>query len=480
MGIDLPRPPLAVDLDGTLVTVDTLHEGLLRVLKLDFRNILRVVGHISNGRAAFKRIVAAHADFDPSLLPFNEDLLAYLRAEKARGRQLGLFTAADQSIADAVGDHLGIFDAVRGSDGTINLSGDWKLAAIIEEFGDHFAYAGDARADAPVFASANGSVLVGARLSRLEDMVGPSSVIEMRFPNPTITMKTWAKAMRMPHWAKNSLVFLAPALSFYGIDTVIAVQAFVLFVAMGLLASATYLINDLLDLPADRAHPIKRNRPIAAGVLPAKTAITMALGLGITAFAFASFLPLAALMSVLAYLFMTMVYSIKLKHIAMIDVCVLGGLFTLRVYAGSTLMAAPTSPWLLTFSMFFFLGLAMIKRYAELERNVSSGAAGIVSRGYSARDLPLVIATGISSGFGAIVILMIYLIDEQYPSGQFAQPRVLWGLIPVFLIWTLRVWHRTVNGRMNEDPLIFAIRDRFSLCLAGISMLILFFAWLPV
>jgi 4-hydroxybenzoate polyprenyltransferase len=476
---DDSRPPLAVDLDGTLISVDTLHEGLLRVFKGDVRNTIRLASRVSDGKAAFKRLIAAEANFDPSLLPYNETFLAYLRAEKERGRRIGLFTAADQSIADAVGDYLGIFDTVRGSDGAINLSGDRKLAAIRDEFGDHFAYAGDAKVDAPLFAAANASVLVGARVSRLEGMVGPSSVIEMRFPTPKLGMRIWAKALRIPHWAKNALVFLAPAVGFGMLDGVIAVQAILLFVAMGLLASATYLLNDLLDLPADRAHPVKRNRPIAAGLVPAKKAIVMGLALGLAAFAIALTLPWATLLSLVGYLIITLVYSFALKRIAIIDVFVLAGLFTLRVYAGSTLLPTPASPWLLTFSMLFFLGLAMIKRYAELERVVSSGGAGVISRGYSAKDLPLVIAAGVSSGFGAIAILMMYLMAEQYPSGQYTRPGLLWGLIPVILIWTLRVWHRAVHGRMNEDPLMFAMHDRFSLGLAVFSVLILFFAWLP-
>jgi len=477
---DEDRPPLAVDLDGTLVRVDMFHEGLLRVLKGDPRKAIALAWRVFDGKAQFKRLVASETSFNPSLLPYNEGFLAYLRAEKAIGRRLGLFTAADHSIAVAVGAYLGIFDMVRGSDGVVNLSGDRKLAAIREEFGNCFSYAGDSKVDAPLFAAANTSVLVGSRISRLEKMAAPRLVVEVRFPTPALGIRIWAKALRIPHWAKNALVFLAPILGAYMLDHVIAVQAILLFVAMGLLASATYLVNDLLDLTADRAHPVKRDRPIAAGVVSAKKALAMALGLCLAAFAIALVLPWSAMACLFGYLSLTMAYSFALKHIAVIDVFVLAALFTLRVYAGSTLLLVPASPWLLTFSMFFFLGLATIKRYAELERAVTSSAAGILSRGYSAKDLPLVITTGISSGFCAIVILMMYLMDEQYPSGQYTRPGLLWCLIPIVLIWTLRVWHLAVHGRMNEDPLMFAMHDRFSLGIAVLSVLILFLAWLPV
>lgn len=473
------RPPLAVDLDGTLVTIDTLHEGLLYAVNSNARNAIRLAASVRKGKAAFKRVIAAEASFDPAGLPYNQDLLAYLRAEKAQGRRIGLFTAADQSIADAIGDHLGIFDTVLGSDGVKNLSGERKLQAIREVFGDSFAYAGDAKVDAPLFSAATASVLVGAQVPRLEGMVGPGSIVERRFATPKPGLKVWAKALRLPHWAKNVLVFLSPVVGFSMLDVITAVQSVLLFVAMGLLASATYLLNDLLDLRADRVHPVKRNRPLAAGLIPAKTAIMMGFGLGLAAFVITLFLPWAAFLSLLGYLVITLAYSLALKRIAIIDVFVLAGLFTLRVYAGSTLLPTPASPWLLTFSMLFFLGLAMIKRYAELARVVAAGGDGVVSRGYSAKDLPLVISAGVASGFGAIAIMMMYLMAEQYPSGQYTRPGLLWGLIPVILIWTLRVWHRTVHGLMNEDPLMFAMHDHFSLSLAAVSLMILFLAWFP-
>lgn len=470
--------PLAVDLDGTLVPIDTLHEGMFAALRSDRNGTFEAVKRITDGKAVVKRGIAERAGFDPALLPYNETLLNYLREQKERGRKIGLFTAADQSIADAVATYLGLFDVVRGSDGAVNLSGTRKLAVINEEFGERFAYAGDAPVDAPLFAAAAAVILVGP-IRRLERFVRPGTVIEACFPVERAGVQTWARALRVSHWAKNALVFVAPALGLGLLDPAVVISAVILFVSLGLLASATYLLNDLLDLSADREHPQKRFRPIAAGQIPALDAVAVGIALGVAAFALAAALPLYALLAVAGYLVVTLAYSLLLKREPIIDVFVLASLFTLRVYAGSTLLPEPASPWLLTFSMLFFLGLAMVKRYAELDRVVRSGGEAVVSRGYTSKDLPLVVSAGIASGFGAIGIMMMYLMAEQYPSGVYARPELLWGLMPLILLWTLRIWHLAVHGRMSEDPVVFAMRDKFSLSLGLFALMILLFSWWP-
>ena len=473
------KPPLAVDLDGTLVRVDTLHEGVFSALRSDWRGTVAAFCRITQGKAAVKRGIAEPSELDASLLPYNEELLEYLRAEKSAGRRIGLFTAADQSIANSVAEHLGLFDFVLGSDGKVNLSGERKLQAIREQFGDRFAYAGDAPVDAPLFDGAESVVLAGSSVEGLERLVGRERPVEARFPIPRAGIRTWVRALRLSHWAKNFLVFLAPGLGLWLLDPGIAISALVLFVSMGLLASATYLLNDLLDLPADREHPKKRDRPIAAGDIAARDAVIVGVLFGIAAFALAATLPPLALVSVVAYLAITLGYSLFLKREPVIDVFVLASLFTLRVFAGSTLLPEPASPWLLTFSMMFFLGLAMVKRYAELDRVVRAGGKAVVSRGYTSKDLSLLVSAGIASGFAAIGVMMIYLMAEQYPSGVYTRPALLWGFIPIILLWILRLWHLTVHGRMSEDPVVFALRDRFSLALGLAAVAIFAFAWLP-
>lgn len=453
------RPPLAVDLDGTLILSDTFHEGLVALAKQSPRSLPLLVRTLPLGKAAVKRAVVQRVVLDPALLPYNQDFLDYLRAERRAGRRIGLFTAADQSIADAVASHLGCFDVVRGSDGTHNLSGAAKAVAIEEEFGPVYAYAGDSAVDIPIFNKAAAAVLVGSKVRKLTSLQ-PSAKIEAKFPVLPPGLQTWAKALRIQHWSKNILVLVAPALAYPHVSLM---QALLLFTLLSVLASATYLVNDLADLPADRAHPKKSKRPLAAGALPVCDGAVAAAGLILGSIAASVVaLPFGCACVLASYLVITLLYSAYLKRIPMIDVTVLAGLFTLRVLAGSLVVTQPLSPWLLTFSMLFFLGLAAIKRYAELHRVVTTLGEHGSARGYSQQDIPILLSTGVATGLCAIVIFMIYLINEQYPQARYAHPDALWGVMPVLLVWTLRLWHLAVHGRMSEDPVVFALKDRFS------------------
>lgn len=468
--------PLAVDLDGTLTPSDTLHEGVLAFFKEPARDVVGLWRPLKAGKAEFKRTIADRIAFDASLLPYNEEVLAWLREERRRGRRIYLFSAADQSIVEAVAAYLGLFEGAYGSREGVNLSGERKLALIRSVLGERFSYAGDGSVDVPIFARADKVVLVG-RVDRLERLLPPGKVIERRFPAKNPGVHTWLHALRVQHWSKNVLVFLAPVLGFQHLTAFSAFQAVILFVAFGLLASATYLINDLLDLSADRQHPRKRFRPFAAGRIPPRDGvIAAAILFGLTAF-LCLWLPFSASLVLLAYLVVTLLYSLLLKRLAIVDTFVLAGLFTIRVLAGTMLTPGGASAWLLTFSMFFFLGLAMVKRHAELHRVVQSGGGGVKARGYTAPDLPLLLSAGIASSFSAIVIFVVYLIEQQYPSGLYRRPEMLWAMMPVVLIWVLRVWHLTVHGRMNEDPVVFALKDNFSRVLGVFCCLILLLAW---
>ena len=466
-----------MDLDGTLVTIDLLHETAIGCLRLDPAGLREIAGGLRRGKAAFKAEVCGRAPFDPSLLPYNQDLIAYLREQNRLGRTIGLFTAADQSIAGAVARHLGLFSIVRASDGVTNLGGGRKLEAIRAAFGERFAYAGDhAVVDRPIFAAAEQVVLVGA-VARLREGLPPGKPVEAEFPVPQAGLATWARALRARHWAKNLLVFAAPILGLH-LSGVLLAQALLLFVLFGIVASATYLVNDLLDLAADRQHHSKCARPLASGAIPARDGAFAAVSLLAAAFAASFALPWQAATALLAYLVVTLCYSLALKRQPFVDVVALAGLFTLRVLGGSVLIPDQVSLWLLTFSTLLFLSLAMIKRYAELDRVVGTGGAGVASRGYTAKDLSLLLSAGIAAAFTALVIFTVYLINDQYPRDVYGHPGLLWAMIPILLLWTLRLWRFTVQGRMDEDPVVFALTDRFSLILGSVVGLVLLAAWL--
>jgi 4-hydroxybenzoate polyprenyltransferase len=471
--------PLAVDLDGTLIKVDTLHEGFIDCIKRQPLAWAEYARMLSRGKAAFKREIASRTAFDPALLPYNEKFLDYLRREKRAGRRIGLFSAADQTIADKIANYLGIFDVVRGSDGSVNLRGDAKAQAIRETFGERFAYAGNDQIDRSIFDMAQQVVLVGD-VNRLRSYLTHEKPVEAAYVQEVAGVGAWVKALRLEHWAKNVLVFVAPILAFQITSPAVLLEALLLFMSFGVLASATYLVNDLFDLSPDRQHPYKRFRPFAAGTIPVRHGAMVAVLLIAVAFGFGFVLPWACLAALGAYLVLTLAYSLVLKQQPIIDVVVLSGLFTLRVLAGSFLVPVPFSHWLLTFSMLFFLSLAMVKRFAELDRIIRPAGSSIVSRGYTAKDLPLLLATGVASGFAAIVIFTIYLINEQYPSNIYRNPQLLWAMMPILLVWILRTWHITGHGRMHDDPVVFAVRDPFSIALGIIVVGVLAAAWVWV
>lgn len=288
----------------------------------------------------------------------------------------------------------------------------------------------------------------------------------------------WGKALRLKHWTKNLLVFVPLVLSADPAPALV-LQTLLLFVLFGMLASATYLINDLVDLTADRAHPEKRHRPLAAGRIGVRDGIVAAVGLlMVTTLAAVLWLRPVAAMVLAGYLVVTIVYSFYIKRRPVADVLCLAGLLTSRILAGSMVSLTGVSPWLISFSLLFFLSLAQVKRYAELQRALGEGADGVPSRGYAAADLPLLLTAGVGSTFAATVIFAVYLIQEEYPRHIYHHPQWLWAMMPILLGWLLRVWRRAVHGRMNEDPVLFALHDRVSLALAGAVGLILVAAWL--
>jgi len=455
-------PVIVVDLDGTLTSVDTLHETVLQLHRTSPQAAIGLVQALRQGKAAFKRHVAQSLSLDGALLPLRQDLLEWLTEQHDLGRRIALVSAADQAFVDAVAAHLPFpVDAAIGSDGLANLSGEAKLARIREMVGDNFIYAGDAAVDLPIWRASQGAILVG-RGTRFEKRLGDVPVVG-RFPQAgSGALRAWLRALRLYQWPKNLLVFLPVLLAgpMAGIgDWGEAVLAFLM---LSVLASAGYLINDLLDLAADRQHPTKRNRPFASGALPVAHGLAAVPGLLLVAVLLGLFLPAASLLVGFVYLCGTLAYSFFLKKVPMLDAIVLACLFTLRIVAGIVLMTLPWSFWLLTFSIFFFLSLALLKRFTELREVSQSPDRELRRRGYIIDDLTLLLSMGSSSGIAACVIFVMYLMEEQFSRSIYATPEWLWVILVLLLYWLGRVWQLAVRGHMNEDPLLFALRDRVS------------------
>ncbi|MGE3142641.1 MAG: UbiA family prenyltransferase [Hyphomonadaceae bacterium] len=471
MGARAASPPLAVDLDGTVLKTDVLFEGLAAALaRARWLLILAPLIALLFGRPLLKRLVARACPLNPAALPYREDLIAWLQAEKARGRAIWLATAAARAPAEAVAAHLGFFDGVLSSEGRLNLKGAAKARALAAALPEGFVYVGDSAADLAVWRHAAGAVLVDASPSVEARARALGAPIEQRFARAGGGFKTWLRALRAQHWLKNTLVFAAiPAAHVYG-DPHAWAMAGLGFVLLNVIASSSYLLNDLVDLGADRAHAEKRRRPFAAGDLPLSAGLALApagLALGLAAaFALsAGFGWFAAL-----YVALTLAYSFALKRAAFLDVLVLGALFTLRVMMGAALIGVAVSPFLALFSMFLFTSLALAKRHAELLAKAAEGRREAPGRGYRVDDRGLTAFAGAFAGVSAIVLLVLYIHDET-AMAAFTQPLWLWVLPLAMLAWLTRIWLLCRRGQLTEDPLLFAAHDRWSWALGALIVL---------
>lgn len=466
--------PLYVDLDGTLVAGDTLWESFAQLVRRDPRGALRSLFALPRGRAAFKRAVAERIELAPSTLVFNDAVLGFVRSEAARGRPVVLATAADARVAQAVARHLGCFDAVVASVDGCNLKGARKLAAIEaharEAYGsDAFDYLGDSRADRPIWRAAGSALVVCGEAQHARRVAGKTAVART-FSRPAARARDFLRAMRLHQWVKNILVFAPIVLShtyFQWDKLALGATAFFCF---GLAASATYLWNDILDLPADRAHARKRERPIAAGRLGIPAALAASAGLLLVAFGAAvAFLPPLATLMLAGYIALTVTYSLALKEKLLVDAMMLGLLYAYRILFGAASTAIAVSDWLIAFSVFFFFGLALVKRYSEISTRLREQPAKIAGRGYYTGDREVIGVLGIASNFTSVLILALYITSPAVVE-LYRHPQALWGVCLVMLYWLSRVWVLCHRGQMPDDPIVFAVRDRISISAGGLCL----------
>ena len=461
---------LCVDLDGTLVRADLFHESVFALVRLNPFLLVLLPLWLMRGKAHLKRQLARRVTLDVAGLPYNRELLTFLCAEKAKGRHLVLVTASDERFAQAVADHLGLFDEVMASDGTLNLRSRAKAEALGRRFAS-FDYAGNSRDDIAVWNAARSAFVVGDERAARRYVHDAGA---HHFPHPARSrLKVWAKALRLHQWLKNGLVFVPLVLSGYVFDWTNWVTLGAAFLAFGLCASSVYVLNDLLDLEADRRHSTKRDRPIAAGLVTIPEAVTAALLCLVGAVAVAAFLPLAFAGVLALYYTATLAYSLVLKRKMLVDVITLAGLFTLRVLAGAAALGVGASAWLLGFSVFFFLSLALVKRYVELASQPASPDGLVAGRGYRPDDIDIISQAGLSSGFAAVVVLALF-IDAPEMRADYARPELVWLLCPLVLYMIVRIWMLARRGQMNDDPVVFLMTDWRSLVLtaAGAGILL--------
>jgi 4-hydroxybenzoate polyprenyltransferase len=464
--------PLCVDMDGTLVKSDTLVDSLLLLVRSNPLSIFRIPGWILRGRARLKREVTSRVSLDVGHLPYNREVLAYLHEQQEAGRRIFLATGADSALAERVAAHLKIFDGVLASDGSTNLIGDRKRESLRAQFGEKgYDYIGNANADIPLLKDANVAMIANpAPMLRARLRSGDVTPAIVFLDRPR-AVRTFIKAIRVHQWAKNVLI-LVPLILAHALRLQALASAMLAFFCFSLCASATYLINDLLDIEADRKHPRKRSRPFAAGNLSAQAGVGICflfLAVGLAGAGF--FLPQAFLVWLLIYLVATLAYSFYLKRVVLVDVILLSGLYTLRVLAGGAATQVPISPWLSAFSVFLFLSLAMVKRFSELKNALGRGTTVAHGRGYRADDIEQLRSFGTASAYASIVVFALY-ISGRDATALYRHPNWMWLMTPMMLLWLSRIWLLASRGELNEDPVIFAVTDRMSLFIGAIIALI--------
>ena len=465
--------PLCVDLDGTLVATDTLWESFMALLKRAPLRVVMLFFVLLGGKARFKRYLAGQAPVDPSTLPYRAPVLELAREARQKGRPVILVTASDQTTAAAVASHVDVFDEAVGSDGERNLKGKRKAEFLEGRYGSGgFQYVGDAAADIPVWAAAGEAWMVAPTAKTRRNaarVVDKLEVVVERTPK-------WRAVIRelRPHqWAKNILLFVPLYFAHEYDDWSLVFSAGMAFFAFSFCASSIYVLNDLVDLPADRRHRTKRNRPLAAGTLAIPEGFfLMVVSFGLSIFLAARFVNPSFIWVLLGYVGLTTFYSFVLKRMLLIDVLMLASLFTYRVMAGSVAVQVELSFWLLAFSIFFFTSLAFVKRYSELIQLRQSNEFALRGRNYRVADIPLVTSIGPAAGLLAVLVFALYINSPSILT-YYSTPQALWGICLILVYWVTRIWFLAGRDEMHDDPVLFAVRDRVSILCGILSVLCL-------
>jgi len=454
------RHPLVVDVDGTLVKSDLLHEALLHVIAHRPSYLFRLVPHLAQGKAAFKARLAECADPTIASVPLREEVVTLIREAQAAGRPVVLASASDHRYVEALAERIGGIDRIFASDGNHNLAGRRKAEALEAAFGrGGFDYIGDRPVDFPVWRSARNVLAVAAsdRFAAKVNRAFPDATIVAR---QTVRPRSYLKVLRVHQWTKNLLLFV-PAVAAHKFNQDALAASALAFMCFCFAASSAYIINDLLDLPNDRHHHRKRNRPTASGDLPITHALIESAMLALVAILGALALPPRFLLVLGTYFGATLLYSLVLKRKVLIDVIALGGLYTLRVFAGLAAVTVTASPWLLMFCLCQFLSLAVIKRCSELVFWRDAGQEAVTGRGYKTRDLAVLMPIAAAAGYGAVLVVTLYLSSPEVVA-LYRHPARLWLVCPLLLYWISRVLILANRGELHDDPVIFASRDRVS------------------
>ncbi len=465
-----PRPademtPLFVDVDGTLTRADISLESFVAYARGGIMNLIRLLLWLIAGRAVAKTMVARYRPVDPARLPYRPEVMELIASAQSLGRPVVLASATHYRHIARIARHLGLSPAVIATQGRANVKGRAKLDAIRRIIGPEapFDYVGDSRADMCLWRAAGRGWTVGACPADME-------VTRLASP-PRHRLLSLLKAMRPHQWVKNGLV-IVPALTAGVIASpALLLKAVAAAIAMSIIASAIYLVNDVVDIDADRGHKTKWRRPIAHGDIPIPMALGFAVLMAVAGLAGGWMIGGAPLLVALsAYLLLTCAYSFRIKAAMVADVIALASLYTIRLWVGAVAIDVTLSFWLLLFSVFLFLSLAYLKRYIELRDAIDPDRL-LSGRGYVRSDLDVVMMAGVGAGMVSILVLALFA-NDLGTARHYATPWLLWFICLPLLYWINRIWMMARRGQVNGDPVAFAVRDPRSIAVGAICFLL--------
>lgn len=459
---DRKNLPLCIDLDGTLISSDSLLESVLNLVKQKPWFLLILPFWILRGRNFFKNKTSSYVLPNVGEFPYRKEVLNFIKEEKAKGRKIVLATATVQPIADAVQAHLGLFDEVLGSSENQNLRSSNKASILVAKFGEKgFDYAGDTPPDLNVWRKAAGAILVNTSIQLTLKAEKNGNVIKT-FRTEKSGLKLFIKEIRIYQWLKNILIFLPLFMAHRFLEPQLFFQVLTAFISFSLSASSVYILNDLLDLEADRLHPRKKNRPLASGELPLISGfigfpLLLLLGIGSSFL----FLPLEFSLTLITYIILTTAYSFIIKRIYILDIFLLSVLYTIRLLAGAVAVNVPVSKWLLAFSVFLFFSLAIVKRYTELKVMLEENKTKTSGRGYFVDDIGLLLNIGPASGYMSVLVFALYIYSNEVIH-LYRHPAMLWPVAMCLMFWITRIWFLAHRGKMTDDPIVFTSKDYVS------------------
>ena len=471
------KRPLCVDLDGTLLLGDSLWYAMATLLHKAPLAFLRIALTLLKGKAFFKAALCQEALNYDIVFSFNDGVLEWLKKEKEAGRPLYLVTGADRRIAEIVMDQVGIFSGKMTSDGQTNLTGANKARALEDKFGPNsYDFVGDSIKDLPACRQAQKVYLVRPTRSLLNKYSAQGIEALTPWGMAKSQPAQLIKSMRPHQWAKNVLIF-APLILAHNFELLTIAKGVVAFIAFCLLASSVYLGNDLLDQESDRRHPHKRNRPIASGALNPNIALAFALLFLAVSLLLSFLLNIAFFLTLISYAIVNLAYSTYLKRSTIVDVLILAGLYSLRIFAGGVATQVAISDWLIIFSIFFFLNLAFLKRFIELGHMTDDEQ--MPGRDYFGSDRLFLLICGVSSGYLSILVFLLYL-TSPHALGLYKHPKLLLLICPILIFWVSKIWLSAHRGLIDGDPVMFALKGRQGYLVGVLIMVIIFSAaWLP-